>query len=102
MQDDMHDACLLNHLSSSREMTTSSSAAASSLLGRTWGGPRPGRNEQSDLNLGRLRGLQNGLNTPNMLCKEYIPNTFPLTPWKFKIGGNKFKENYYKFIEVRN
>ena len=26
---------------------------------------------------------------------------FPLTPWKFKIGGDKFKENYYKFIEVR-
>ena len=70
--------------------------------GRTWGGPRPGRDEQ-DLNLGRLGGLQNGLNTPNKLCKEYIPNTFPLTPWKFKIGGiNKFKENYYKFIEVRN
>ena len=96
MQDDMH-ACLLNHLSSSREMTTPSSAAASSLLGRK----DLGRDE-CDLNLGRLGGLQNGLNTPNKLCKEYIPNTFPLTPWKFKIGGNKFKENYYKFIEVRN
>ena len=50
------------------------------------------------MNLGRLGGLQNGLNTPNKLCKEYIPNTFPLTPWKFKIGGNKFKENYYKIM----
>ena len=106
MQDDMH-ACLLNHPSSSREMTTPSSAAASSLLGRKdLAGRTPprddsGRDEQ-DLKLGRLGGLQNGINTPNMLCKEYIPNTFPLTPWKLKIGGNKFKENYYKFIEVRN
>ena len=62
-------------------------------------GEDPGR---EDLNLGRLWGLQNGLNKPNKLCKEYNPNTFPSTPWKFKIGGNKFKENYYKFIEVRN
>ena len=34
MQDDMHACLLNNHLSSSREMTSSSSAAASYLLGR--------------------------------------------------------------------
>ena len=25
-----------------------------------------------------------------------------LKSWEFKIGGNKFIENYYKLIEVRN
>ena len=62
----MHASYLLIIIS--REMTTSSSAAASSLLGRKdleWGGPRPGRDDEQDLNLRRLGGLQNGLNTPN-------------------------------------
>ena len=97
------DACISTQSSSSiREMTTSTSdAASSSLLGRKdLGRTPPGGRE--DLNLGRLGGLQNGLNTPNKLYKEYNPNTFPLTPWNFKIGGKKFKENYYKFVEVRN